>query len=84
MGAPRPCRIYEQMRAGRLRSVTQGRTRLIPATAINDYVELLMRESEVHHDTVVAGVTVVSTGTRAVSAGLRPSLSDKPQQGSGL
>lgn len=28
--------IYEQIRAGRLRSVTQGRTRLIPAAAIAD------------------------------------------------
>lgn len=41
--------IYEQIRAGRLRSVCQGRTRLIPALAINEYVELLMRESEVRY-----------------------------------
>jgi excisionase family DNA binding protein len=26
--------IYEQIRSGRLRSVTQGRSRLIPASAI--------------------------------------------------
>ena len=39
--------IYEQIRAGRLRSVTQGRTRLIPASAITDYIALLERESEV-------------------------------------
>jgi excisionase family DNA binding protein len=39
--------IYEQMRAGRLRSVRQGRARLIPAAAINEYVDLLIRESEV-------------------------------------
>lgn len=38
--------IYEQIRAGRLRSVTQGRTRLIPATAITDYVDLLTREAD--------------------------------------
>jgi excisionase family DNA binding protein len=37
--------IYEQLRAGRLRSVTQGRTRLIPATAITEYVALLEHES---------------------------------------
>ncbi|WP_345634007.1 helix-turn-helix domain-containing protein [Rugosimonospora acidiphila] len=37
--------IYEQMRAGRLRSVHQGRARLIPATAIADYVALLEAES---------------------------------------
>ena len=35
--------IYEQIRSGRLRSVTQGRTRLIPAAAITDYVALLDR-----------------------------------------
>jgi excisionase family DNA binding protein len=38
--------IYEQIRAGRLRSVTQGRTRLVPAAAISDYVDLLMREAD--------------------------------------
>ncbi|WP_327009884.1 helix-turn-helix domain-containing protein [Dactylosporangium sp. NBC_01737] len=32
--------IYEQIRAGRLRTVTQGRTRLVPGTAIADYVAL--------------------------------------------
>lgn len=44
--------IYEQIRSGRLRSVTQGRTRLIPADAIAEYVDLLIREST--HD---AGTT---------------------------
>lgn len=39
--------IYEQIRAGRLRSVKQGRARLIPATAIQTYVQLLIQESEV-------------------------------------
>lgn len=38
--------IYEQIRAGRLRSVTQGRTRLVPAAAIADYVDLLVREAD--------------------------------------
>jgi excisionase family DNA binding protein len=37
--------IYEQIRSGRLRSVTQGRSRLIPASAIADYVALLEREA---------------------------------------
>jgi excisionase family DNA binding protein len=37
--------IYEQLRSGRLRSVKQGRTRLIPGTAIADYVALLEREA---------------------------------------
>ena len=37
--------IYEQIRSGRLRSVTQGRTRLIPASAIAEYIALLEREA---------------------------------------
>lgn len=39
--------IYEQIRSGRLRSVTQGRARLIPASAIAEYIALLEREAEV-------------------------------------
>jgi excisionase family DNA binding protein len=38
--------IYEQIRAGRLRSVTQGRSRLIPASAIAEYVALLEHEAK--------------------------------------
>ncbi|GAA4577763.1 hypothetical protein GCM10023193_81970 [Planotetraspora kaengkrachanensis] len=38
--------IYEQIRSGRLRSVTQGRTRLIPASVISEYVGLLEREAQ--------------------------------------
>jgi excisionase family DNA binding protein len=38
--------IYEQIRSGRLRSVTQGRTRLIPASAIADYIALLEYEAQ--------------------------------------
>jgi excisionase family DNA binding protein len=38
--------IYEQFRAGRLRSVRQGRARLIPAAAISDYIALLESEAE--------------------------------------
>jgi excisionase family DNA binding protein len=37
--------IYEQLRSRRLRSVKQGRTRLVPASAIADYVALLEREA---------------------------------------
>lgn len=37
--------IYEQIRAGRLRTVRQGASRRIPAAAINDYIALLERES---------------------------------------
>jgi excisionase family DNA binding protein len=38
--------IYEQIRSGRLRTVTQGRARLVPKAAIAEYVTLLIRESE--------------------------------------
>ena len=37
--------IYEQLRSGRLRSVRVGRTRLIPASAIAEYIALLEREA---------------------------------------
>ena len=37
--------IYEQIRSGRLRSVTQGRSRLIPASAIDEYIKLLQSEA---------------------------------------
>lgn len=37
--------MYEQLRAGRLRSVTLGRTRFVPAAAIAEYVALLEREA---------------------------------------
>jgi excisionase family DNA binding protein len=39
--------IYEQMRAGRLKFVKLGRATLIPATAITQYVEMLLTESGV-------------------------------------
>ena len=38
--------IYHQIRTGRLRSVKEGSTRLIPADAITDYVALLRAEAE--------------------------------------
>jgi excisionase family DNA binding protein len=37
--------IYEQIRSGRLHSVTQGRMRLIPASAITGYMALLEKEA---------------------------------------
>ena len=37
--------IYELLRSGRLRSVHEGRTRLIPAEALRDYVAQLVREA---------------------------------------
>ena len=37
--------LYEELRCGRLRSVHVGRTRLVPASAITDYVTLLEREA---------------------------------------
>ena len=36
--------IYLQLRDGRLRSVRQGRARLIPSTAIAEYIALLEHE----------------------------------------
>jgi excisionase family DNA binding protein len=38
--------IYELLRTGRLRSVQQGRARLITADAIRDYIKLLRDEAE--------------------------------------
>jgi len=38
--------IYEQIRCGRLRTVKQGASRLVPHAAIAEYVALLERESE--------------------------------------
>lgn len=38
--------IYEQLRSGRLRSVKQGRSRLITARAIREYIALLEKEAE--------------------------------------
>jgi len=38
--------IYEQIRAGRLRTVAQGRARRITAGAIAEYIALLEREAE--------------------------------------
>jgi excisionase family DNA binding protein len=37
--------IYKQIRAKRLRSVKQGRRRLVSATALRDYIHLLEQES---------------------------------------
>lgn len=37
--------IYQEMRAGRLRSVKRGRSRFISASAIADYVALLEHET---------------------------------------
>jgi excisionase family DNA binding protein len=37
--------IYDLMRRGRLRSVKEGRSRLIPVSAIAEYVALLEREA---------------------------------------
>ncbi|WP_055480394.1 helix-turn-helix domain-containing protein [Sphaerimonospora mesophila] len=39
-------KVYELIRGKRLRSVTEGRTRLIPAAAIAEYLVLLEKEAE--------------------------------------
>lgn len=38
--------IYELIRVGRLRTVKEGRTRLVPQSAITEYVALLEREAQ--------------------------------------
>ncbi|GAA1526396.1 hypothetical protein GCM10009678_04780 [Actinomadura kijaniata] len=38
--------LYEEMKQGRLRWVKRGRSRLIPATAIGEYIALLEAEAE--------------------------------------
>ena len=37
--------IYELIRSGRLRTVTEGRSRLVPASAIDEYIQLLLGEA---------------------------------------
>ena len=39
--------IYEQIRSGRLLTVTQGRRRLVPASSMTAYVDLLVTEAMV-------------------------------------
>ncbi|MEU9870684.1 DNA-binding protein [Actinomadura sp. NPDC048021] len=39
-------RIYELVRAGRIRTVMEHSVRLVPASAIVEYIELLEREAE--------------------------------------
>lgn len=38
--------IFDQLRSGRLTSVKQGRLRLIPASALQNYIDLLIREAQ--------------------------------------
>ncbi len=38
--------IFALLRSGRLRSVKQGRTRLIPASALHEYIALLEKEAD--------------------------------------
>jgi excisionase family DNA binding protein len=38
--------VFELLRSGRMRSVKQGRTRLIPASAIREYIALLEKEAQ--------------------------------------
>ena len=39
--------IYEQIKAGRLRTVKQGSATLITAAALDDYVKLLEQEARI-------------------------------------
>ncbi|WP_207757068.1 helix-turn-helix domain-containing protein [Nonomuraea cypriaca] len=59
--------IYEQLRSGRLRSVKQGRCRLIPASALTEYIALLQREAS--RPSVEATGTAACTGTKPGNAG---------------
>ncbi len=38
--------VYDEIRRGRLRSVKRGASRLVPVKALNEYVDLLIREAE--------------------------------------
>ncbi|MHA6762109.1 helix-turn-helix domain-containing protein [Streptacidiphilus sp. PAMC 29251] len=42
--------VYDLIRVGRLRTVKEGRARLIPASAIAEYVALLESEAKGGHD----------------------------------
>ena len=37
--------VFELLRSGRLRSVKEGRSRLVPADAVREYLALLEREA---------------------------------------
>lgn len=37
--------VYELIRSGRLRTVKEGRRRLVPVTALNEYVTELVEEN---------------------------------------
>lgn len=39
-------KIYQLIAEGRLKTVSEGRTRLVPAIAIDEYVALLCQEAE--------------------------------------
>ncbi|MGC9540179.1 helix-turn-helix domain-containing protein [Streptomyces sp. UG1] len=77
--------IYGLIRTGRLRTVKEGRARLIPASAIHEYVALLEREAgQKKWASAAVGETVASTGTTSANAGSpRPvSVSTRAASGS--
>jgi excisionase family DNA binding protein len=61
--------IYRQFKSGRLRYVNQGRTRLISATAIADYVALLEREALQARNADGAEVVPIERKAHADAAG---------------
>ncbi|MET7507537.1 helix-turn-helix domain-containing protein [Streptomyces albidoflavus] len=62
--------VYDLIRAGRLRTVKEGRTRLVPASAITDHVALLEREAGAERWPSGAVVVMVAcTGTRSGNGG---------------
>jgi excisionase family DNA binding protein len=42
-------RVYELVRSGQLRTVMVGRSRRVPARAVDDYVDHLMRQGDDDH-----------------------------------
>ena len=77
--------IYEQIRSGRLLTVTQGRRRLIPASSMAAYVDLLVTEAMAPYQCAhaVAAARAHFTGTNRGSGGWRPSMSDSAPRARG-
>lgn len=42
--------LYELIRSGRLKTVTEGRSRFVPAQAIREYLNTLEKEAGVSYD----------------------------------
>jgi excisionase family DNA binding protein len=58
--------LYELIRSGRLRTVKQGRRRLVPVSALAEYVDSLGGRARLVVPAGTAGCSGISTGTRTV------------------